>query len=159
MVPRMGIVVHDVTAESFAPFTGKTVSYDLLTGRLDDPPSDEPATLALLTALECLHRWLTDEVANEHLPGDIESAKFELTVGETTRLDLSEHKTYLNGPLVRDSTGHARVERIERIEIVPEWTAVPHVAFSVSIILRAKGKTIRYDSPSPINLQILPRRS
>jgi hypothetical protein len=144
-----GIFAQGVTVASLLPFQGRACRYDLLTGRLADPPSARKQIEPVLRALDALHRWMRRELANgRHMPGDITAADFSFRVGEIHCVDLSVRRVYDNGEITRDATGHARVERIERTEIVPEWKAVPHLPFAAAISITARGSVHTYrDEP------------
>jgi hypothetical protein len=144
-----GIFAQGVTLSSLLPFQGRTCHYDLVTGRLEHPPAAGAEVEPLLQALDCLHQWMCSELkGGQHSPGDIATADFSFRVGQTRYVDLSVQRIYNNGEITRDPTGHARVERIERMEIVPEWKAVPHVKFAISILVNAKGTVYSYhDEP------------
>ena len=80
-------------------------------------------------------------------------------VGEIRYVDLSERRVYNNGEITRDATGHARVERIERTETVPEWKAVPHLQFAIAITVTAKGRAHSYRDEPGSELRFFPDRA
>ena len=155
-----GLFAQGVTLASLLPFQGRPCRYDLLAGRLADPPSARKQTEPLLRALDALHRWMRRELADgRHVPGDITAAEFSFQVGEVRFFDLSVRRVYNNGEITRDVSGHARVERIERTEIVPEWKAVPHLPFAVAISITAKGRVHSYRDEPGSELRFLQDRA